>query len=811
MSIERRLKRDVFAYLFLNNEFFENLGNYEPNLEYYKFVKNLLNDTWRIEKKDIWFVVYPYKCELPPQGWKIHISGTILNAIEILRTVVPFLTKEKAAFKFLCDSKILYFVNSKNYNRAGTGKFITIYPKNEIDFKYLIEALYSLTKKFVGPYILSDKRYKDSRCIFYRYGGYIHKWTMNVFGEKVPAIISPSGELIPDERLPYFYIPKWVNDPFEKEISKDDTSKNELVLNTHYLIEKAIIFSNKGGVYKGKDLRNDNPVIIKEARPLVDLDHEANDAITVLEKEFKVLKKMDKTEFVPKPIDYFREWEHCFLVEEYIDGIPLTNYRAVEGIGLILRKNWSKDTIADFYEKICKITEQIIHAMLSFHKNGIIIGDVSPGNILINTDTLKIKFIDFEGACFVRNNDGSDSFPIFTSGFASPQRIKGEPPIFEDDYYALGALIYSMILPVNEIFKYDKFSINRFLNEFLKDTGLPTSIQTAVFGLMNENPSERLRPEQIIPILKTKKVNNYLPLNRDCHIDSTEIKRTIDGIMDYIYSTATFERTDRLWPVDYRVFTTGPLNIAYGALGIAYFLEKEQRLMDKVKTWIMQHPINSENYPPGLYVGLAGIAWVLYEIGFEEKAREIMEILYKHPLLFSGFDIFYGVSGWGLASIYFYLKTKEEKYLDESFRAGEFLIKSAQNNGDSCYWKNVDGIIYVGLAHGASGAALFLLYLYLVNGDKRFLKTAIKALEFDLSQAICKEDYITFPRAIQDKNFLTSYWQYGSAGVGTVSIRFYKYLEEKRYLEMALLCAKDAHRKYAVQPYQFRGLSGMGE
>ncbi len=511
MSIERRLKRDVFIYLILNNEHFEDLSNYTPTLEYYNIVKQLLNEEWKIRKEGIWFVAYNPRIKLPQQGWKIHISGTILNAEKILKTVVPLLMKEKTVFKFICDSKILGFVNSKNYNRASSGKFITIYPNDEIIFKSLIEKIYILTREFSGPYIFSDKNYRDSKSVFYRYGGFQFKYLINIFGEKIPVISTPSGNLIPDERLPYFFIPEGIKDPFEEAVEKNEeipekVEKLKITLNQHYLIEEAIMFSNKGGVYKAKDLRNNNQMIIKEARPLVDLDYNGNDAINILKKEFRVLNKMQETGFVPKVIDLFQEWEHWFLVMEYIDGVILSNYRAVEGIGLILRKNWSYDIIKDFYEKMSKIIEQLVRAISFFHNNGIIIGDVSPNNIIINMETLRIKFIDFEGAYLSEDKYYNYFYPIFTSGFASPEKLRGQTPSYEDDYYALGSLIYSLILPVNETFKFDESLKDRFLKEILTDTGLPHVIQNIILGLMNKDKAKRLAPDKIIHILENAKI-----------------------------------------------------------------------------------------------------------------------------------------------------------------------------------------------------------------------------------------------------------------------------------------------------------------
>jgi hypothetical protein len=61
-------------------------------------------------------------------------------------------------------------INNKTMNRASGGKFITIYPRNKNDFKFYIQNLYQILKPFEGPYILSDRRYKDCKVLYYRFG-----------------------------------------------------------------------------------------------------------------------------------------------------------------------------------------------------------------------------------------------------------------------------------------------------------------------------------------------------------------------------------------------------------------------------------------------------------------------------------------------------------------------------------------------------------------------------------------------------------------------------------------------------------------
>jgi lantibiotic modifying enzyme len=58
---------------------------------------------------------------------------------------------------------------------------------------------------------------------------------------------------------------------------------------------------------------------------------------------------------------------------------------------------------------------------------------------------------------------------------------------------------------------------------------------------------------------------------------------------------------------------------------------------------------------------------------------------------------------------------------------------------------------------------------------------------------------------------LYPYWRLGSAGVGMATLRFYRLLQEPRYLSILEKIFIDTDRKYAVLPGVFMGLSGIGE
>lgn len=51
-----------------------------------------------------------------------------------------------------------------------SGKFITIYPRDEDHFVKLVARFHEATKEFKGPRVLSDRRYPRSSVLHYRYG-----------------------------------------------------------------------------------------------------------------------------------------------------------------------------------------------------------------------------------------------------------------------------------------------------------------------------------------------------------------------------------------------------------------------------------------------------------------------------------------------------------------------------------------------------------------------------------------------------------------------------------------------------------------
>ena len=790
---------EAAPFALIDPDYYESLEHYTPRSRtYIRTVRRLLPDDWTMTAAGIWMNAEPPDARIPLQGFKIHISAIPRNGILTLRRVVPVLVQFRVTFKFLIDPYFHEYSHSKQYSRPQSGKFITAYPVSIDQFRELLKELHTRTRDLEGPYILSDFRYPDSRVLFYRYGGFHRsQQKLQVTGTRLPFIYAPDGETIPDRRNPYPEHPPWVEDPLGQELDLPDT----VFLNDRYRITEVIQIANSGGVYRAIDTRNDREVIIKEARPYIGgTRRHPWDAVALLRHEFRVLSKLADTGWVPVPLDLFTDWEHTFLVETVVPGIPLRNFRASIELSPLLKVSWTPADVKSFLETFMKIYEQMHEALVAFHRRGIIMGDLSPSNVMVDPDTLKIQFIDFEGAYDPRD---PVYIPLITPGFATRSRIRRYYPTEADDWFAFAMTLYSMILPVESLFMLHPGARVRFINEIIHDYGFPRALKQLLYTHIRGHDHFAKSPAQLTR--PGKPPRTYRATNRHA------IRQTLNGLVQEIIESMNPQRTDRLWPASPKVFETNPMNYSYGASGIALFLK--QVLGDipgEARQWIEKQPLSLDAYPPGLYVGLAGIAWALDLLGYHERAESVMRLSARSPLLEEQPDLFYGASGWGLAALYFYHRTGDPAYLDMADHAAEIVRRHLRSDDTGLFWEDTGERIFYGYAHGASGIAWFFLNRFRVTRDPADRETAERLLQYELAHAIHLDNAITWSYSNKDPT-MSPYWRFGAAGNGSVFIRAYEILKDPRWLDAALRVAAYLSGKYAVAPGQFLGLSGIAE
>jgi class III lanthionine synthetase len=795
---------EKFTFSLAHPEFYEPPGRFATEEDQYRRrLRELLPADWKVLREGIWLHCAPPDSRIVSQGWKIHLSAVTHNALALFQNAVPILVGERTSFKIAAAPAILSLLTSKQWQRGGAGKCMTVYPFDAAHFMALIEALHQATIGHHGPYILSDRRYKDSKCVFYRYGGIAPRTALSARGERLPYLLSPDGERIPDRRQARFILPPWVKDPFAQDAPPPLRTG---LKNGRYTPEAALRHTNSGGLYLATDHQTGEKVVLKEARPLTNVDPASGkESKDLLVKEHRLLTTLAGTRTGPRAIDLFEEWEHCFLVEEYLDGITLRQHSILHNVARFSRP--SPTHFAEFYAEFRSVFTQLAQVLETFGQRGIVFRDLSPTNVIVLKDG-QVRLVDFEAATELGVDPMSN---LFTPGFASSDHFASGVPRVENDYFSLGALMLAYLMPMHAALGLDPLLHHRFIQALGDDYGFPESLLGLLHRLMSREPSERPAPAAVIAALAHPSPARAAQIHRPSPISDAELGRALSGILRYTLAQASCDRTDRLFPCDPKAFATNPLGLAYGACGTLYALHKltgeaPAPLID----WVFRQEITAESYAPGLYVGMAGIAWVLLELGYAERARKVLAASANHPVP-PTYDVFYGLAGWGMAQLKFHQVFGEPQYLEAATAAGRELVKTRVVDGNGCHWIASPDEVLFGYAHGAAGVSLFLLHLYLASGDFEFLRVGQEALEYDLAQAVDLGDGLLWPSRTGPQRTLIPYWRYGSAGIGTVLLRYLRVVDNPRYRDLLRSIKQAATRKYAIFPNRGFGLAGLGD
>jgi len=474
-------------FLAISPRYFEPLSRHRETSEYRDALSGLLPGDWNVAREGVWLVASAPGVQSPAQGFKIHVSSTVATAKHLIERVVPVCVDFGTLFKLAADPFLLARLTGKRCARQSSGKFMTVYPRDRECFVALIEAIHQATREFAGPYILSDRRYKDSKVVFYRYGGFVTRRRLRADGRSEHIMASPAGGEIEDRRTPFFSLPEGVDDPFPAVGA--DAGPNALpVLRNRFRITEALAFSNSGGVYLAHDTESQARVVVKEARPhtiLWSAGSASVDAVSLLKREYEILGSLRDLSSFPQPIALFEEWEHWFLVEEFVPGQPLSRYRARDDVALVARI-YDPGAVAAFAHVFRTIAQQLVHLVERVHARGMILGDVSPNNVFIDPDTLRVRLIDVESAYRRGETTCAAEFARtwFTPGFRDPARhAAGEPLTPADDSFALGMVLQGLFLPLEGMVRLHPAALPCFLERFV-GAGLPRFIAVCITSLL---------------------------------------------------------------------------------------------------------------------------------------------------------------------------------------------------------------------------------------------------------------------------------------------------------------------------------------
>jgi hypothetical protein len=762
--------------------FYDTLSTGRSATAFFPAARRPVPDGWQREALDDWLVYGPIGGTLPDQGWKIHVSACLDNAERVLDQVFGYCHTRGLSFKFIHGPMALLMRNAKYARRGASGKYVTIYPRDEAELELVCKELGELLDGEAGPYILSDLRL-GSGPLHVRYGGFAARYCV-VDGVVEPAIANPSGTLVPDRRNPVFSTPDWV--PLPAFLAPELAARNATTtVDLPYRIDRVLHFSNGGGLYAATDTRNGEKVVLKEARPHAGLDADGADAVTRLGREHDALGRLSDLPTVPRVHDRFALGEHEFLALEYVDGTPL-NKLLVERYPLV-DPTAGPQRYREYRDWAMHIHRQVEQTIEAIHERGLVYGDLHLFNVLVRADDT-IALVDFEVSGPV---DGYRRPGLRNQGFAAPREVVGR----DVDRYALACLKLALFLPLTAMLRLAPAKAAQFAQVITERFGVPESCladAVATITAPSAKGADGVRPGG------DAAATRWGQFRSDTAVWSVLRWQLADAIVE----SATPHRDDRLFPGDVEQFHSGGLNLAYGAAGVLYslFLTGSGRYPD-FENWLVRRALRpATGSRLGLYDGLHGVAHVLHRLGRREEAFDVVELCLRERCDELGPTLMSGLAGIGLNLRYLADATGEARFRDAAWRATELVSERLRAAGDA----PTSG--HAGLTHGWTGPALLFLRMYEWTGDTTLLDRAVTAVRRDLDRCVVRDD-----GAMEvDEGWRTMpYLAQGSVGIGLVVDQLLAYREDERLAEASDAISLAARSPFYAQSGLFAGRAGI--
>ncbi|WP_280698570.1 class III lanthionine synthetase LanKC [Kitasatospora sp. GP82] len=765
---------------------------------------------WVSQDRDVWVTVQPADVQLPDQGWKVHVSACLDNAEQVLDAVRAYCLREGVPFKYLRGLPILQVQNAKYAARGSSGKFCTLYPLDEHGLERCLQELGSELSGQPGPYILSDLRWKDGP-LYLRYGAFLERWCRSETGEQVLALATPDGRLVPDVRAAVFEVPDWAPVPdFLRPVLDSRRSGGGTL---PYQVERALHFSNAGGIYLARDRADGTRVVLKEARPHAGLDQRGTDAVSRLRHEHDILTRLAGVPAVPVLHGQLTAWEHQFLIQEYVEGTTLNEWLAHNYP--LVHPDPDESAIAEYTRRALDILGQVERGLAQIHARGVVFGDLHPRNLMLRPDG-SVVFIDFELASptaeFVRPALGA-------AGFAAPSGATGT----ELDHHALAALRLWLLLPLQQLLALDPGKTDELVDAVERRFPLPADYGEPIRARL-ARPAQPPRPGQEEIGARRAELTELLTA------ESPDWKAIRDSLAAGIAATATPERLDRLFPGDVAQFTQDSLGLAYGAAGVLYALDATGCHLDPAHLDWLTEAARRSPARPGLYTGGHGTAYVLDLLGARAAALDLLDRLSTVPARPPGTvpaqrsasspvhrsgtaptqplgaDLAGGKAGIALALLHF-AEAADPALLERAVEFAEVAADALTGRDPGAATATpTPGPAKPGLMHGASGAALALLRLYEHTGDSRLLDRAEAALAHDLERCVSAGDGTV---QVHDGLRVLPYLEGGSAGIGLVLDQLLTHRPDSPLSVHGPALVRAAEPEFIIQPGLFNGRAGL--
>ncbi|MER5638487.1 class IV lanthionine synthetase LanL [Kitasatospora sp. NPDC002227] len=784
---------------------------------------------WDFAVEGFWCTARPSGTQAAPgEGWKLHVSAASEVAGQVLGAVATVLAADPCPFKFTADRERLHEINSRNSERGSAGKYITVYPAGDAQFRRLAERLHEATTGLPGPGVLSDRPYAPGSRVHYRYGVFTGRAELGNDGAYRSMLTGPEGQRFEDQRTAAYRCPPWVVDPVEGRGSTTTTPRPRsagVLLGGRYALTAAVRHSAKGGIFLGRDTENGAEVVVKQARAHIEVDRSGREARTALRHEAMLLTRLDGQGLTPRPVEVIEQDDSLFLIQERIPGVTLASWVAAR-----LRRDGSPDIDwAEAGPMALALTELLERV----HQQGLVLRDLAPGNVMVRPDGA-LRLVDLELAATAGTTAGTAGTP----GYRAPEQGPGDTTAVADqsaDLYALGGLFFLLATGHDPLLPEDAplprpaaERIGRWLEQAARSGSTARRLAPIVLALRSAEPDRRWSLARTREALTASAPGQPTPPTA---LTGQLLDRVVRDGLRHLAATVTPERRDRLWPTVPAGQLTDPANVQHGAAGVLAVLaraaaspllagvERELCLetVALAAEWLERRCTAEPVVLPGLHFGRSGAAWALLDasqvLRDGQLAVRAVELGRAVPYLWPNPDICHGAAGAGFLQLRLHRATGDAEYRERASSCADALVAAAREEPYGTVWpvpKSFDsslaGVTHLGYGHGVAGVGAFLLAAGRTDAAQRAVRT-LAATVRPLGAAAW------WPQSAGDPEHVRlQHWCNGSSGVGSFLLRYWQATGDEVAYELALGAGQAVlDSRWHSGTSACHGLAGNGE
>lgn len=202
-----------------------------------------------------------------------------------------------------------------------------------------------------------------------------------------------------------------------------------VILNNRYRVVRELGHGGFGQTFLAVDthLPSERYCVIKQLYPVVSKPKQYQWIRERFQREAAILESLSRgNSQIPQLYAYFAESETFYLVQEYIEGVTLTE--KVEKSGVLSEK------------QVTKIVISLLNVLDYVHSQHIIHRDVKPDNVILRSRDQQPVLIDFgvvkEALGTVMDSERTHSIAIGTPGYMPSEQAAGRP-VYSSDLYSL--------------------------------------------------------------------------------------------------------------------------------------------------------------------------------------------------------------------------------------------------------------------------------------------------------------------------------------------------------------------------------------